>query len=82
LPGSLAAMLGMVRRNRRRAGARQRNLLPKLWIIVLLCVGLVGSLSSCGGVSNDAHAGTYKIPITLTLKGAATQNINATVIVE
>ena len=82
LPGSLAAMLGMVRRNRGRAGARQRNLLRTPWIIVLLCVGLVGSLSSCGGVSNDAHAGTYKIPITLTLKDAATQNINATVIVE
>jgi uncharacterized repeat protein (TIGR03803 family) len=82
LPGSLAAMLGMVRRKRRRAGPRQRNLLRRLWIIVLLCVGLVGSLSSCGGTSHDARVGTYKIPITLTLKGAATQNISATVVVE
>jgi hypothetical protein len=82
LPGSLAAMLGMVRRKRRRAGPRQRNLLRKLWIIVLLGVVFGGALSSCGGSSNDAQAGTYKIPITLTLKGATKQDISATVIVE
>jgi Bacterial Ig-like domain (group 3)/Putative Ig domain len=82
LPGSLAAMLGMIGRKWRHAGPRQRNLLRKLWIIVLLCVASEGGLSSCAGSSNDAHAGTYKIPITLTLKGATKQNISATVIVE
>ena len=75
-------MLGMIGRKRRHAGPRHRNLLRKLWIIVLLCVALEGGLSSCAGSSNDAHAGTYKIPITLTLKGATKQDISATVIVE
>jgi hypothetical protein len=78
MPGMLTAMLGLVRSNRRDSIPRWRN----LWIIALLCLAGVGTLSSCGNPSNDAHTGTYTIPITLTVAGGVTKNISATVIVE
>jgi len=65
-------------RNRRRVTPTTRN----FWIIAILCLAGVEGLSGCGGSSNTARAGTYTIPITLTLAGGAAQNISATVIVE
>jgi hypothetical protein len=78
-PGSLTALLGLARRNRRRVTARPRN----LWIIAILCVAGAGALAGCGSpTNNNAKAGTYTISITLNLAGGAAQNISATVIVE
>ncbi len=77
LPGSLAAMFGLKRRKGKHSTSRQ-----VFWMIaILLWIG-AGALSSCGGKSSFAAPGTYTIPITLTVSGESTQNINATVIVE
>jgi hypothetical protein len=77
LPGSIAAMFGLKRRKRKDSTPR-----PVLWMIaILLWIG-AGALTSCGGKSSFAAPGTYTIPITLTVSGEATQNINATVVVE
>jgi hypothetical protein len=77
LPGSMAAMFGLKRRKRKHSTPR-----PVLWMIaILLWIG-AGALSSCGGKSSFAAPGTYTIPITLTVSGGSTQNINATVVVE
>ena len=83
LPGSMAGLFGLVRRNRRRPVPRLRN----LWIVAILCL-VMGGLTSCGSSSGNttaspnAAAGTYTIPITLSLAGSATQTVNATVIVQ
>jgi uncharacterized repeat protein (TIGR03803 family) len=77
LPGSAAAIFGLVSRKKKHATPR-----PFLWMIaILLWIG-AGALSSCGGKSSFAAPGTYTIPITLSVSGESTQNINATVIVE
>jgi hypothetical protein len=77
LPGSMAAMFGLKRRKSKHSTSRQ-----VFWMIaILLWIG-AGALSSCGGKSSFAAPGTYTIPITLTVSGESTQNINATVIVE
>jgi uncharacterized repeat protein (TIGR03803 family) len=77
LPGSMAAIFGLKRRKTKHSTPR-----PFLWMIaILLWIG-AGALTSCGGKSSFAAPGTYTIPITLTVSGEATQNINATVIVE
>lgn len=78
LPGSLAAVLGLVGKKRRGPSSRKRT----FWMIAILLLGAVGAFSSCGGTLNVARPGTYAIPIELNLSGGATQNINATVIVE
>ena len=41
-----------------------------------------GVLTGCGASSHDARAGTYNIPITLTVAGETTQTVSATVIVQ
>ncbi len=76
LPGSLAALLGLVRR--RQKGAALRD----FWIIAILGLVAMGTLSSCGGSSNNARPGTYSIPISISVSGEATQNITATVMVQ
>ena len=80
LPGSIAAMFGLKRRKGKHSTPR-----PVLWMIaILLWIG-AGALTSCGGGGTGiAKPGTYTIPITLTVSGGSTQNINisATVIVE
>jgi hypothetical protein len=82
LPGSAAAIFGLKRRKTKHSTPRQVLPRPVLWMIaILLWIG-AGALSSCGGSSSFAAPGTYTIPITLTVSGESTQNINATVIVE
>jgi uncharacterized repeat protein (TIGR03803 family) len=82
LPGSAVAIFGLKRRKWKDSTPRQVLPRPVLWMIaILLWIG-AGALSSCGGKSSFAAPGTYTIPITLTVSGEATQNINATVIVE
>jgi hypothetical protein len=78
LPGSLAALIGVFPRKRKRPFAR------RLWMLAILFLGLGGTavLSGCGGSSNDARPGTYSIPVTLTLSSGAAQTVNATVIVQ
>ena len=77
LPGSMAAIFGLKCRKTKHSTPR-----PFLWMIaILLWIG-AGALTSCGGKSSFAAPGTYTIPITLTVSGEATRNINATVIVE
>ena len=78
LPGSLTAMFGLLRRRGGRVARRQSN----FWMIAILCVAAAGALTSCGSSNNNARAGTYSIPITLTLAGGATQNVSATVVIE
>jgi Bacterial Ig-like domain (group 3)/Putative Ig domain len=78
LPGSLAVLASIFRRSRK-ASATQR-----LWILGILCLGLagVGTLTGCGGSSNDAQPGTYTIPVTLALANGSTQTVSATVVVQ
>ena len=75
LPGSLAALLGLVRR--RRKGSAPRS----FWIMAILWFAAMGALSSCGG-SNNARPGTYTIPISISVSGEASQNITAKVVVQ
>jgi hypothetical protein len=77
LPGSAAAIFGLKRRKKKQSTSRQ--ILGM--IAILLWIG-AGALIGCGGKSSFAAPGTYTIPITLTVSGGSTQNINATVIVE
>jgi uncharacterized repeat protein (TIGR03803 family) len=77
LPGSLATLFGLARRNRRRPAPRLRN----LWIIAILCLASAATLTSCA-TSIDAPAGTYTIPITISVAGGPSQTISATVIVQ
>ena len=78
LPGSLGALAGVFRRN------PKRRLASRLWVIAIICSGLaaVGVCAGCGGSSNDAQAGTYSIPVTITLANGNAQTINATVTVQ
>lgn len=77
LPGSAAAIFSLKHRKTKQSTTR-----PVFWMIaILLWIG-AGAMSSCGGKSSFASPGTYTIPITLTVSGESTQNINATVIVE
>jgi hypothetical protein len=76
LPGLLAGMVLLARRKRIRAASRN------FWMAAMLCLFCVAALTSCGGSPNRAAAGTYQIPIALTVSGGVTQNISATVIVE
>jgi hypothetical protein len=78
LPGSLIALLGLTRRNRKKNTPRQRN----FWLIAILFLAGAGALASCGGVSNTAGVGVYTIPVKVTLAGGTTQNISANVVVE
>jgi uncharacterized repeat protein (TIGR03803 family) len=79
LPGSLTALGVLFLRKRKPSYAR--NLL----LLAIVCLGLagVGAITGCGaGPSGDAKAGTYTIPVTLTLASGATQTVTATVIVQ
>ena len=75
LPASLLGIFG-VRRSRKR--------LPKLLAVcaVACFMGMVSGLTGCGSAPSTAKAGTYSIPITLTLAGGMAQSITATVIVK
>ena len=76
LPGPLAGMILLVRRKRLRAASRN------FWMAAMLLLFCVAALTSCAASTNKAAAGTYNIPIGLTLSGGVTQNISVTVIVE
>jgi uncharacterized repeat protein (TIGR03803 family) len=79
LPGSLMGLCGLFRRNRKPFCVRS------LLILAIVCLGLagLGTLTGCGGGPNqDARAGTYTIPVTLTLASGTTQTVSATVIVQ
>jgi uncharacterized repeat protein (TIGR03803 family) len=79
LPGSLMSLCGLFGRNRKPFCVRS------LLILAIVCLGLagMGTLTGCGGgPSPDARAGTYAIPVTLTLASGATQTVSATVIVQ
>ena len=78
LPGSLGALAGVFRRN------LKRRLASRLLIIAIIWSGLaaVGVCTGCGGSSSDAQAGTYSIPVTITLANGNTQTISATVTVQ
>jgi hypothetical protein len=39
-------------------------------------------IGCAGGPSRDARAGTYAIPVTLTLASGSTQTVSATVVVQ
>jgi hypothetical protein len=79
LPGSLLSLCGIFRRKRKLFNVRS------LSILAIVSLGLPGmvTLTSCGGApSPNAKAGTYAIPVTLTLAGGATQTVSATIIVQ
>lgn len=78
LPGSLAALAGLVRRKRKTVALRSRN----LWLIAILFLAGACALTSCGGTSNIATTGTYKVQVTLTVAGGGTQNVDATVVIQ
>jgi uncharacterized repeat protein (TIGR03803 family) len=79
LPGSLTALGVLFRRNRR--PSRVRTLL----LLLLVCLGLagVGTFAGCGGASSqNAKAGAYTIPVTLTVAGGAAQTVSATITIQ
>ncbi len=78
LPGSLGALAGLFRRKLKRGSAL------KLWAIAIMCLGLgaAGASIGCGGPSLDAKAGTYSIPVTITLANGSTQTVSASVTVQ
>jgi hypothetical protein len=79
LPASFMGLCGLFRRKRK--PLRVRSLLT----ITVICLGLAGieTLIGCaGGPSRDARAGTYAIPVTLTLASGSTQTVSATVVVQ
>jgi uncharacterized repeat protein (TIGR03803 family) len=65
-------------------GARRGRLVPRLMMLGIVCFGFAATamLSGCGSSSPNASAGTYTVPVTLTLSGASTQTVNATIIVK
>jgi len=77
-PGSLVGMLGLIGLRRRSTTRHPRN----LWMVGTLCFASACIFAGCATSTNDAHPGTYTIPVSLTLKGGASQTVNATVIVE
>jgi hypothetical protein len=84
LPGSLLALLGFSRRKRLTLSTRLLSMAG------LLCVGLatLGALSGCSSSPSSANsarvtpAGTYSVPVVLTLSGGGTQTVSATVFVQ
>ena len=79
LPGSLTALGVFLRRNRK--SPYPRNML----LLAFLCIGLaiVGTSAGCGHASSqDAKAGTYTIPVTLTLASGANQTASSTLIIQ
>ena len=78
LPGSLGALAGVFRRRLKRGSAL------RLWAIAIICLGFAaaGTCAGCGGPSLDAKAGTYSIPVTITLANGSTQTVNASVTVQ
>jgi uncharacterized repeat protein (TIGR03803 family) len=79
LPASFMGLCGLFQRKRK--PLRVRSLLT----ITVICLGLagIGTLIGCaGGASRDARAGTYAIPVTLTLASGSTQTVSATVVVQ
>jgi uncharacterized repeat protein (TIGR03803 family) len=76
LPGPLAGMVLLVCRRRKRVSSRN------FWMAAMLCLFCVAGLSSCASSPSKAAAGTYKIPVVLTVSGGATQNISTTIIVQ
>jgi hypothetical protein len=54
-------------------------------MVAFLCFTAISIFTSCGGSAgstNHAQPGTYTVPITLTLSGGATQDVDATVIIK
>jgi len=79
LPASFMGLCGLLRRKRK--PFRVRSLLT----ITVICLGLAGTetlIGCAGGPSRDAQAGTYTIPVTLTLASGSTQTVSATVVVQ
>jgi Pro-kumamolisin, activation domain/Bacterial Ig-like domain (group 3)/Abnormal spindle-like microcephaly-assoc'd, ASPM-SPD-2-Hydin len=79
-PGSLAALFAFGRRKRLSVSAQ------RLWMMAMLCLGL-GSAAMLGGCgsspkSTTTAAGSYTIPITLSLSGGSVQTVNAAVTVQ
>jgi len=77
LPG-LLALSGLLGRKRNRSCLRRLLLLA-----FCLAFASLGGVTGCGGGSNnnDAKAGSYSIPINLTVGGGTTQTVTATVVV-
>jgi hypothetical protein len=78
IPGSLTLLFVLRRRKRYMPTTRYQ-------VLCFFCAALtlLGTLSGCGRSSSpDAKAGTYQIPISLTLGGGVTQTVSATVIVQ
>ncbi len=75
-------MLVLTRSKRKLAGAGNFR------VILVLCLFCVATLIGCGGgpsytpPNNDAPHGTYIIPITLSIGGGGTQNVNAKVVID
>jgi hypothetical protein len=78
LPAS-AGLLFFGRRKRRNAP------LARIWMLALLCIGLVGTaaMSGCGGRSDqEAPDGSYSIPVNFASPGVASQTVNVAVHVQ
>jgi len=78
LPGSLGALAGIFRRKLKHGSTL------RLWAIAIICLGLgaAGASIGCGGPSMDAKAGTYSIPVTITVANGSTQTVSASVTVQ
>lgn len=79
LPGALAVLFGVAPRRRRLPSQAPLRSLRVFAILGLIACGL---LSSCGGSNNDAKAGTYTIPVSVSVGGGATQNISVSVVIQ
>ena len=78
LPGLLGALAGVFRNK------RKGRLALKFWAIAIIFSGLAaaGVCTGCIGSSNDARAGTYSIPVTISLANGSTQTVSASVTVQ
>ncbi|MBS1822092.1 MAG: serine hydrolase [Acidobacteria bacterium] len=78
LPGSLIALVGLKR--------RKQYPIRRLLMLALFCLATVwvGAISGCGGNGSGTNTppGNYTVPVTLSLSGASSQLLNATVIVQ
>lgn len=64
-------------------GAKRRRGWPTLLSLAVLLAAVTGSLTGCGGGSNNAAKGTYTVPVTFAASGGpATQTLNLTVTVQ
>jgi hypothetical protein len=78
LPGILT-LTGLFRRKGKPFSARRLTLLG----VLCLAMAGVGSMAGCGGnASNAAKPGSYSVPVTITLAGAATQNVDIAIVVQ